>query len=80
MIISEITPQEDFFLQVVTEDGQTGLFDVKPYMGSEVFALLREGDNFRQIHNGKYFVEWDCGADLSADTITAHWDKISYSC
>lgn len=22
--------------------------------------------------NGGYFVEWDCGADLSADTIEAH--------
>lgn len=28
---------------------------------------------FPKIHNGKYFIEWACGADLSADTIEAHW-------
>ena len=26
-----------------------------------------------QISNGRYFIEWSCGADLSADTIEAHW-------
>jgi len=28
---------------------------------------------FEQIYNGGYFIEWDCGADLSADTIEARW-------
>jgi hypothetical protein len=28
---------------------------------------------FMKVSNGGYFVEWDCGADLSADTIEAHW-------
>ena len=79
MIIAEIIPQEDFVLQVTTENNQTGLFDVKPYMHSEVFAQLREGDNFQKIHNGKYFVEWECGADLSADTIDANIDFISHT-
>ena len=26
-----------------------------------------------QISNGGYFIEWDCGADLSVDTIEAKW-------
>jgi len=34
--------------------------------------LLCSNNNFLKIVNGKYFVEWDCGADLSADTIEAH--------
>lgn len=28
---------------------------------------------FTKITNRGYFVEWDCGADLSADTIEARW-------
>ena len=40
-----------------------------PYLDSEVFVQLKEDGNFSKVHNGKYFVEWDCGADLSADTI-----------
>ena len=32
--------------------------------------------NKRGIYNGKYFIEWECGADLSADTIEARWDTM----
>jgi len=28
---------------------------------------------FLKVSGGGYFVEWDCGADLSADTIEARW-------
>ena len=26
-----------------------------------------------KVVNGGYFVEWDCGADLSANIIEAYW-------
>jgi hypothetical protein len=64
-------------LYVKTQDGRTGLFDVQPYLESEVFAPLKDRLEFERIHNGKYFVEWDCGADLSADTIQARWNTIT---
>ena len=50
-----------------------GLFDVLPYLKSEAFIELINEDNFLKIHNGKYFIEWDCGADLSSDTIESEW-------
>jgi len=73
MNISEIIPKENYLLYVKTENGKEGLFDVKPFLDSEVFAPLIEASEFQRIHNGKYFIEWDCGADLSADTILARW-------
>ena len=30
-----------------------------------------------KVFNGGYFVEWECGADLSADTIEAHWKVVN---
>lgn len=30
-------------------------------------------ENFSTVTNGGYFIAWDCGADLSADTIEAKW-------
>jgi hypothetical protein len=72
MIIAKVVAMDDHVLFVETEDGTTGLFDVKPYLRSEVFLPLREHTEFAAIHNGGYFVEWACGADLSADTIEAH--------
>lgn len=77
MKIAEVVPKNDFRLYIKTVDGRTGVFDVKPYLKGEAFAPLRDDRNFTQVRNGGYFVSWDCGADLSADTIQAHWEPIS---
>ncbi len=75
MIIQSIIPKDNYILHITDENNQSGLFDVTPYLNSEVFSQLKEQDNFKRIYNGKYYIEWDCGADLSADTIEAKWKK-----
>jgi len=77
MNIAEIAPKDNYFLYVKAEDGKTGLFDVKPFLESEAFAPLKDESELYRIHNGKYFIEWDCGADFSADTIFARWSPLS---
>jgi len=72
MRIAEVVPIDDHFLFLETEEGTTGVFDLKPYLGGEVFAPLQDHAEFGMVHNGGYFIEWPCGADLSADTIEAH--------
>ena len=73
MIIAEIHPRPNWVLSIIAEDGRTGNFDVKPYLGYEAFETMRDPGEFVKVFNGRYFVEWDCGADLSADTIEARW-------
>jgi len=73
MIIVEIHPQSNWVLSIVAEDGRVGSFDVSPYLGYEAFEDLRDHNEFVKVSNGRCFVEWDCGADLSADTIEARW-------
>ena len=73
MNIAEITPRENHVLYVKTDAGKAGLFDVTPFLESEAFAPLKDRKEFERIHNGGYFIEWECGADLSADTIQARW-------
>jgi hypothetical protein len=72
MRIAQVIPLDNHVLLVASEDGGTGLFDIKPYLEGEVFAALQDFEEFAAIHNGGYFLEWACGADLSADTIEAH--------
>ncbi len=72
MKIAEVRPAQNYTLQIVTEDGKTGIFDVSPYLELEAFIELKNQDVFQRVTNGGYFIEWDCGADLSADTIEAH--------
>lgn len=73
MRIAEIYPRPDWTLDITTDNGSMGSFDVKPYLGYEAFQDLRDYSEFLKVSNGGYFIEWDCGADLSADTIDARW-------
>lgn len=71
MILNRVVPLEGHLLFVEAQDGTEGVFDLKPYLASEAFAPLNDYEEFCSVHNGGYFVEWPCGADLSADTIEA---------
>jgi len=71
MRITDVTPQEEWTLHVAFDNGRSGVFDVSPYLDYEVFQPLREKVEFNRIRNGGYYVEWACGADLSADTLEA---------
>lgn len=73
MRIVELRPQANWVLSIVADDGRVGCFDVSPYLEYEAFEPLRNPAEFTKVSNGGYFVEWECGADLSADTIEAHW-------
>lgn len=73
MKIIEVIPQPDWTLSIVSDEGLIGEFDVRPYLQNEAFEELKSISEFSKISNGGYFVVWHCGADLSADTIEAHW-------
>jgi hypothetical protein len=79
MIIAELQVRQNHVLSIVADDGRIGHFDVSPYLEYEAFDPLRDPSEFSKITNGGYFVEWDCGADLSADTIEAKWNIVSCS-
>jgi len=74
MKIIDVKPMTNYTLQIYTDDGRNGIFDVSPYLQFEAFSDLKDKKAFMQITNGGYFIEWDCGADLSVDTIEAKWD------
>ena len=72
MKITQIIANPDFTLSITFDNGNSGLFDVKPYLNIEAFIKLNNIEEFNQVHSGGYFIEWECGADLSADTIKAN--------
>jgi len=76
MKIKQVHPQAIWVLSIIAEDGRVGLFDVRPYLTYEAFKDLRRPGEFAKVSNGGYFIEWDCGADLSADTIEAWWQVV----
>ena len=73
MRIKNVQPDANWTVLIEAEDGRCGTFDVAPFLKDEAFQGLQKKGEFQKISNGGYFIEWDCGADLSADTIEAHW-------
>ena len=71
MNIVNVIARIDCTLVITTSDGKTGKFDVRPYLGFAAFKELSDSGEFMKIRNGGYYVEWQNGADLSADTIEA---------
>ena len=76
MKIRNILPQPNWILSIVADDGRIGNFDVSPYLKYEAFQDLQNHTEFIKLSNGGYFIEWDCGADLSTDTIEAQWQVL----
>ncbi|MCX7194270.1 MAG: DUF2442 domain-containing protein [Proteobacteria bacterium] len=76
MRIADVQPQSNWLLFIIADDGRVGRFDVSPYLEYEAFEALKDHREFIKVVNGGYFVEWDCGADLSADTIEAQWQLV----
>jgi hypothetical protein len=77
MKIAQLYIETNWILSVVDQDGRRGRFDVSPYLEDEAFAPLKDPNEFAKVSNGGYFVEWECGADLSADTIEARWSDVT---
>lgn len=71
MKIITVEPLDNYTLVIQSEDGMTGTFDVRPYLEFEAFEELKLLAQFYLVKNCGYYLEWDCGADLSADTIEA---------
>ena len=44
MRILEVKPKSDYMLQIITDDGRTGFFDVSPYLKFEAFNDLKNQD------------------------------------
>ncbi len=70
--IVNVTALPDGFLDVAFADGRQGMFNVKPFMASDYFAVLKNQHYFNQVSLFFSGVGWPDGQDLSPDTISAH--------
>jgi hypothetical protein len=76
MRIVKVFPQPNSMLSIIADDGRIGNFDTSRSLKYEAFEALQNHTEFLKVFNGGYFVEWDCGADLSTDAIEARWQVV----
>ena len=58
-------------LYVELTDGQSGEFDMTPYMESAFFSALKNDDYFKQVKLFFQGIGWPDGQDIGPDTIAA---------
>lgn len=68
-VVIRVVPLEDYWLRIHFDNGETKLFDVKPYIKGEWYGELSDKDYFRRVAADGYSVQWPDGQDLCPDEI-----------
>ena len=67
--VKQVRPLEDFQIEVLFENGEYRIFDVKPYLQRGVFIRLQNRATFRAARVVAGSVEWPGELDLSYNTL-----------
>jgi len=64
-----VEAQPDYCLLVTFDNGETKLFDVKPYLDHPAFRELRTPALFRAVKPAGLSIEWLRGQDICPDQL-----------
>ncbi|MFP4683952.1 MAG: DUF2442 domain-containing protein [Ectothiorhodospira sp.] len=64
-----VTPSDDYTLQVAFDNGERGTLDMKPYLDFGVFQRLKDRNAFKRVRVSFDTVEWDSGIDLDPEFV-----------
>lgn len=67
--VKRVVPLDNYQLELVFENDERRLFDVKPYLERGVFVRLKNRATFRSARVVAGSVEWPGEIDLSYDTL-----------
>jgi hypothetical protein len=67
--VKHVRPLDDYQLEMVFENGERRLFDVKPYLQRGLFVRLQNRAAFQAARVVAGSVEWPGDLDLSYDTL-----------
>lgn len=67
--VKQVRPLEDYQLELIFENGEHRIFDVKPYLKRGVFVRLQNRATFQAVRVVAGSVEWPGELDLSYDTL-----------
>jgi hypothetical protein len=67
--VKSVKPHANYHLELVFENGERRVFDLKSYLGRGVFERLQNLAVFQAARVVAGSVEWPGGVDLSYDTL-----------
>ena len=63
--IRSVRAVKDYNIMFTLEDGETRIFDVKPYIKGTWYGELKDEKNFNTVHPCGDTVEWADGQDIA---------------
>jgi len=67
--IREVTPNEDFSLNLVLDNGEKRILDMKPYLDFGVFKRIQNYESFKRARVAFDTIEWEDGVDLDPEFV-----------
>lgn len=65
----DVKAKDNYILYVLFDNGESGYFDVKPYIRGNWFSMLQNKDYFSKVKTNGITVEWPDGQDISPDDL-----------
>lgn len=75
--VKKVTPLPDYRIYVEIENGDKGIFDLKPYLDHGVFRELKDVNYFNQVDILFGAVTWPHDQDISPETLLAEMVAVS---
>jgi len=72
----DVKPLEDYLLELVFDNGERRIFDVKPYLQYKPFEKLKDIEEFNTVKIGGLSIEWKNGEDICPDELYYNSKKI----
>jgi len=67
--VTHLKALNDFELSIELSNGESGVFDTKPYLDKGIFTELKDISYFSSVQIVPGGIAWPNGQDFSADTL-----------
>lgn len=67
--VDEVTPCDDYTMEIVFHDGKRGVFDMKPLIDKPIYRKLKSRSYFVTAHVEGGTVVWDDDVDIAPEIL-----------
>lgn len=75
--IKNVTPNDDYTVNLVFDNGEERVFDVAPYLDKGLFKELKTLDLFKSVKPVLGSIQWKNGQDFCPDTLYLASNRIT---
>ena len=67
--VKKVKPNKDYTLNIVFNNGEIKIFDMKPYLNTGIFNRFKNYSLFTTVKPFLGSIQWENGQDLCPDTL-----------